>query len=264
MKEDKYLYILLHPPRTGGESLTTFIEDHFSKDESLRIDNFDLSSLSEKQKKKIKFLAGHTTYFGIHKLFPNKIPRYITLLRDPARMLVSLYHSRMDDFPKKRKQTFEEWYSLRKRNETTFFYDGLYRSTDQKVVLSNKIKRRLREKILLNLDKSKRIHVLLQRLRRKHLSLNEQKKKLENAKKLLDECWFIFITEKLKDDLKYLFKLMRKKMDLKKFKIKSNTKRKLFTLDEKTRKKIYAENPLDFKLYKHAMQLNKVRKSKIK
>src|SRR3989344_2794196 len=205
--DDKILWIFLHTPRSGGTSLFKYIEKKLFPEETIRIDATKLSKKTAAEKKKIRFVTGHTTYFGIHKLIPGKIPRYITILRDPAEMLVSLYHSRMDEFQENRKQSFEKWYSLRKRNETTLLFDELFRSTNKKIVLFHIIKVKLRL-ILDKIDKTKTIHTFLKKLRKKQNSLSVEKEKFQNAKKLLDECWFICITEHLNDDSKFLFKGM--------------------------------------------------------
>lgn len=259
MKDNNYIYIFLHPPRTGGESLTTFLEENLFQRKTLRWDrNKTLKNID-----KIRFVSGHTTYFGIHKKFPDKKPRYITSMRDPADALVSLYHSRMDDFPENQIQSFEEWYSLRKRNEYTLFFDNVFRSQKKEAEFSHRLKFGI-IRILNRLDKSKRIHTLLKKLFiRQNNHPEDETKKLENAKRLLSECWFVSITEKQRDDLKFLFESIGAKADIKKYKVLSKESRILFELDDKMRKKIYEENPLDLELYKYALKLNKRKKDSL-
>ena len=260
--KDNYIYIFLHPPRSGGESLTKFFEENLSPAETIRVDTNKLSDKTDDEKRKIIFLSGHSAYFGIHKKISHKKPRYITIIRDPAEWLVSLYHSRMQNFPEDKKQPFEKWYSFQKRNDLTLYFDETFRSTDDKIVFFHFIKQKLRE-ILDKIDKTRTIHTFLKRLRRKQIPKDAQKIKLQNAKKLLDECWFVCITERVIKDLKFLFKLIGIKADWKNYKVLSNIPRKLFVLDKKTKEKIYRENPLDLDLYKYALRLNKIKKKKL-
>ncbi|MCX6749583.1 MAG: sulfotransferase domain-containing protein [Candidatus Pacearchaeota archaeon] len=262
MKKNNYLYIFLHPPRSGGESLSKFFERNLPADETIRIDTSKLSD-NPKEREKLRFLSGHSAYFGIHKKVSGKKPRYLTVIRDPAEWLVSLYHSRMQDFPENKKQSFEEWYSLQKKNSLIIYFDEVFRSTDDKVVLLYAIKRRLRERILDKLDKTKTIHTFLKKLRRKQDSPGTENERFENAKKLLEECWFICITETLKNDMKILFNLIGIKADWKEYEVLSNIPRKMFVLDKKTREKIYRENSLDLKLYKYALKLSQEKKKKL-
>ena len=50
-----------------------------------------ITSLSEKEKEKIKVIIGHHMPYGIHKYF-NKKPRYITFLRNPIDRRISEYN----------------------------------------------------------------------------------------------------------------------------------------------------------------------------
>ena len=263
MTAPNYIYIFLHPPRSGGESFTKFISDHLSPEESLGVDNLTLSSLTKERKRKIKFVFGHTSYYGIHKLFPNKTPKYFTVIRDPSEWYVSLYHSRMMDFPENKKQSFERWYSLKKRNDMTLYFDEVFREKDDSVRLQFIIKKNLR-RVLDRIDRSKRLHTLLKSMRKKEFKKDKEKIILQNAKKLLDECLFVSITENLRNDIIYVCKLMGIKPDTKKFQVRSNIVRKLFKLDKKTKHKIYTENPLDSELYKYALKLNKEKKAKLR
>ena len=86
---------------------------------------------------------------------------------------------------------------------------------------------------------------------------NNEKKKFENAKKLLDNCWFVGIVEKSDEDFKFLLESMGFKNP--EWTNVGVTKR-IIQLDENLLKKIYEENPLDVKIYKYALELNKRKK----
>ena len=262
MKKDNYLYILLHHSRTGGETFTSFVQANMPKEEILRVDDFDMpKELSERNK--IRYLGGHTTYFGMHKLFPGKVPRYIITIRDPAKVKASMYNSRMMDFPEGKKQSFEKWLSLRKKNEMTSFFDEIYRSTNPNVVRSHRIRKWLRENILDKIDKTKTLHTFLKKLMRKQDTPNAEKQKFENAKKLLEECWLVCPSKSMKDVLELLFKSMGIKPNLRKYKVKSRIQGELSILNKEVKERIYRENPLDFKLYKYALKMYKDKKKKI-
>ena len=88
-----------------------------------------------------------------------------------------------------------------------------------------------------------------------------ERKKLENAKKLLNLCWFVGIAENSREDFGFLFK----EMGLKKEKLEDvNASKKILELNDKLRKKIYDENPLDVELYQYALDLRDKKKKLIK
>ena len=109
MKPNQELYLFLHIPKTAGTSLRLHLKKSFSRDEVLflyqdqypGLDNKEhavrlIDNLSSDQKDKIKVIIGHGVYYGIDQLFPNRQVRYITFFRHPAARIVSRYNfSRM-------------------------------------------------------------------------------------------------------------------------------------------------------------------------
>jgi hypothetical protein len=112
-KDDDFIYIFLHIPRTGGTTLRWHIEHNFKEDErlslytdSLNILDGDRSKFSRKEYKamvekyiksiplakrnNIKIIYGHYAVCGIHKYF-NKPCRYLTYFREPKTRILSLY-----------------------------------------------------------------------------------------------------------------------------------------------------------------------------
>ncbi len=269
------LYIFLHLHRSGG----TTINKHLHENLIPEVEFIHLGSpwLTEKEKKikkiirfekrplslrkKAKVISGHLAYYGIHKLVPEKEPHYFTFLRDPADRLVSFYNSR--DWGSSKKPTFEEWYKTRRKNEMVHFYSSKFLGNDETAKIP-KIFRKLSsfgniEKIIFN---SKKILNKLGYFKFK----NNQKEEFENAKKLIDSCWYIGIVEDSEKDIRFLFKKMGLPLRWKNFNVGGNEnplkKNKLnrtgdFKLSSDLRKKIYSENPLDIKLYNHAKKLNK-------
>ncbi len=109
------LYIFVHIPKTSGEAIKRNIEQSIPKSAMMRASfeyseyYFDvvkqqgaffqgheqfhhyIQSLSSKQKKRIRFLAGHNAYFGLHHHFPQPA-KYITFIREPLARTLSLYN----------------------------------------------------------------------------------------------------------------------------------------------------------------------------
>jgi hypothetical protein len=112
---DNNLFIFVHIPKTSGEVIKRNIErslpehamirtsyEHFESyfDITKNENNFYtgsehfhryVTSLSDKQKNRIKLLAGHNSYYGIHEFFPHKA-MYATFLRQPLLRTLSLYN----------------------------------------------------------------------------------------------------------------------------------------------------------------------------
>lgn len=85
--------IFTHMPRTGGTTLIWAVEPIFPRRAVLLFhfgDGLDkLTSLSEKRRSDLRFIAGHCPY-GIHTYLT--VPAdYITLLRDPVKAFLSMY-----------------------------------------------------------------------------------------------------------------------------------------------------------------------------
>ena len=114
------LYIFLHIPKCAGTTFRHHVEhnlkegefvffyvgDYFDVREMKRkyftctkrrkeIDSY-LSCLTCEQKARVKILYGHHVYYGIHRFFPDREPRYVTFIRHPLGRMLSLYNSHRD------------------------------------------------------------------------------------------------------------------------------------------------------------------------
>jgi len=252
-----YLYIFLHLPKTGGTTFSQHIENNLKNKEifstsRLRYDLVD----SKIDKNKIKVVLGHASYYGIHKLFPNKIPRYIVFLRDPAERLVSSYNFEMRT-KKGKNVSFWNWYNSQLKNEIVYFLDMKFKGKEG-------AKANLPRKTLpffSKIFKSKKVFFLFQKTYEKYISTfgsskRSNEKKLKNSKLLLDKSWHIGLVSDLDKSLKYIFREMGLKT---KWKDKNITKSKknFFKLDEASRRKIYLENKYDKELFDYAILKNK-------
>lgn len=254
--KDNILWIFIHPIRSGGNSLIEHIRNQVPEDQILLTSevryNLILDSLD---KNKLKFILGHATYYGIHKLVPGKEPRYFVFLRDPAERVISYYNAKMEEVDKK--IPFEVWYKHQMKDDLVNFLDLKYKGSESTRINTPKvfmpIVRRLNYKSFY----------FLQTTITRILGINKSKerKKLENAKKLLDLCWFVGIVENSKQDFEFLFE----EMGLKKEKLKNvNASKKILELNDELKKKIYAENPLDVELYKYAIKLREKKLKELK
>ena len=249
LMNDNILWIHLHPPRTGGGSIIAVLLEKFPEgvfDASKARYKLDSKKLD---KKKARFIVGHATYYGIQKLVPNKIPRYFIFLRNPAESLIDNYNIKMNS--EKKIIPFEEWYKNQIKNELVHVLDLKFRGS---------------ESIRINVPKTfmpiirklnYKTFYFIQKILVNILGLNKKNdlKKLENAKKLLDLCWFVGILEKSEEDFKFLFDAIGLKNI--KWKKSDDPYKEPQKINDELRQKIYKENPLDLKLYQYALKLNK-------
>ncbi len=267
MKKKNIVWVFIHLHKTGG---TTF-NVHLAKELRNRLlhlgprkNQLEFNKLSRKEKQKIRAIVGHQVYYGIHKIIPNKNYRYITFLRDPAERLVSQYNHYISAESSEKEIFFEEWYANYPKNEMTRFFSKRFKP--RKLIKFSGSSR----------DVLKYIHTasswkrFVQALKTIQTNIFE-KRKIKTAKKLLNNCWFVGITENLDDDLRFIcnhigistnWKNMRvadKKESWKEDFILGNSKpsQRKFTLNEKIRQRIYEENPLDIEIYNYAKKLNK-------
>ncbi len=246
------VWIFLHSPRTGGNTLIKHIIDNIPKNEiylasSQRYKNSPI----QKEISRVRFILGHATYYGIHKLVPEKEPHYFTFLRDPADRLVSFYNIKMQDYPPKKRISFEEWYKSQPKNELVQFYHLKYIGSSSSHVNVPKAFTPFLRKIGNNYKITLFLSTLAGSL--KNLFKNSDKK-FKNAKKMLEICDYVAITENSDKDLKLLFK----RMGLKTSRWRNvNKSQKIYSLSKKMRNKIYQDHSQDYRLYKYALKLNK-------
>ncbi len=249
------LWIFLHPPRTGGNTIIETIIKEYPKEEIY------LPSVTRYQKNpetfnpnKVRFMLGHATYYGMHKLVPNKNPKYFVVLRDPAERLISHYNAKMQN--EQNKIPFDKWYKNQIKNEMVHVLDLKYNgSPSTRINTPNMFMPLIRK---LNYKTTYSLQTAYFKI--KGLNKKNDVKKLENAKKLLDACWYVAITEKSDKDFPFLLKSMGVKNT--KY-VNDGESKKILVLDDKLRQKIYQENPLDWELYNYALDLREKKLNQI-
>jgi len=243
------LWIHIHPLRTGGATILNTIRAKIPMEERFEASDARYNLYPKTfDKKKLRFMLGHATYYGIHNLVPDKKPRYFVFLRDPAEKIVSYYNAKM--LETKKIIPFDEWYFKQMRNDMVHFLDLKYKGSPSSRTpvpsIFMPIIRRLNYKTFFFLQSIA--------LKFVNKSKNVELKKLENAKKLLDLCWFVGIIENSDKDIPFLFD----SMGLKNAEWKKTTlPKKILKLGDKLRERIYKDNPLDVEIYQYALKLNK-------
>lgn len=263
MKKQK-LYIFTHIYKCAGTTLNFHLKYNFKQEETLflfrghgfyniktkkykPLKNFNhinkyLNSLTEKQKNKIKIIHGHDIPYGIHKFFPNKIPIYITIIREPFSRMVSEYSQIRRILKKDLKIVSDEMGNLSWKS---------------------KIEETKRENLINKKPIS--FEEYLKKLKINNPILNFLKER-NFIKKSLDKFYFIGLTENFNKDLLFLSKILK----FKKFYLNKNITKKYSPLKSMSNKKIrqlkqnfMEKNKIDYKLYDLSIKHNQDFKSKI-
>ncbi len=88
--------IFLHVPKTGGMTFSAIVARQFPRTAVYQIDGrlsacaAELKGLPEARRLGIRCVYGHVP-FGLHESLPRS-PVYLTLVRDPAERIVSIYY----------------------------------------------------------------------------------------------------------------------------------------------------------------------------
>lgn len=97
LNTNKSTLIFLHIPKTGGMTLRRMIAENYKRKDIFTIDGADykssfnkLDAVLESERYKPKIITGHFA-FGIHNMILGK-SRYVTVLRDPVKRIISYYH----------------------------------------------------------------------------------------------------------------------------------------------------------------------------
>jgi len=264
-EKNKYIYLLLHIPKTAGYTLKYHIIKNLRNNEYLELtyDNLGLdsnkphleyreykeaavnflSSLSQDYKKNLKIVYGHLLPYGIHELF-DKEPRYFTFIRNPVDRTVSLYNFLLNKFQEDKIITGKRCYyklTLLVNGKIPTFETWLrykYDSADLKGFLTASGYLKLRGYIEGNISNPK--------------SISDGLKKF----------YFVGITENYREESLYIYE----QLGFKKYFIDQNISNKMFRLGDKEVliNKIIRKNKIDNTLYKCAVLENRKFKRKNK
>jgi|GEM_PF-3063118 hypothetical protein len=140
-QSDKPLSVFLHIPKTGGTALTKEITSGMLSSESLGLYSSrlfikdvlsdHLNKLTDERRHALRYLYGHSVYYGIHSLIGRAEARYHTFLREPATLYVSLYNHALMKLGERdvdyraepmidngRILSFEEWFQRQTRSHS--------------------------------------------------------------------------------------------------------------------------------------------------
>jgi len=119
------LYLFVHIPKTGGQTLRNhFIKHLVFHQEFIHLGPYGVqdaekrglkpfAARSEEERRRAFVILGHYVASETYKLVPGKEPHYVTFLRDPAERLISLYNFTMHYEHERKgvpKISFEAWY----------------------------------------------------------------------------------------------------------------------------------------------------------
>ena len=126
--DQRFVYVFIHLFKTGGTTITGHLSLHMEMDkEVVLICNVAITKRGDRgealaadwpdeRRRAIRVITGHGTRLGSHKIAISREPRYFTIFRDPAPLMVSRYNF----FVSRRKVDvgFWDWYPTRKPNES--------------------------------------------------------------------------------------------------------------------------------------------------
>lgn len=242
---DDVLYLFLHIPKTAGITFLRHVKYNYASKTLLavgpkpdmkfnhcaEVDAY-IDSLPQKRKDQVRFVSGHSVYYGIHGHF-QKRPRYFTFLRDPVKRTISNFNYFMqnyDVFVEEDNELFPQ-----NRDELTFdrWWDCFQHNMQAGVVLNYRHDDRPGWDPELRLDESH----------------------LEEAKRILDDFYFVGLTETFQEDSMFLYG----KLGITSFfKERQNVmSRSFLTVTDDVKKRIAKDAALDIELYEHAIDLNR-------
>lgn len=256
---DKYLYIFIHIPKTGGSSFRKHIEKNIGESERLLFEYKDLrygkkvksrkketrkrasekiASLTKGQRKKIKVIYGHSVPYGIHEYF-ERPSRYIVFIREPNKRTLSLYNFILFNYKrdtKKGVKRVDYKYQLLVDGKIPDFAEWV----DRKYGV-----------------RGKGVDTTFQLL--KDLGYVAS---IKSIGKQMDKFWFVGLTKNLNKDLLFLYETM----GFNKFFVRQNiTKKEIGSIRKKElRSKLAEKNNKDYKIYEGSLRSNQKFKEKAK
>lgn len=247
--DKKPLYVFLHLNKTGGTTITDHIVKNlpshkflllypdFKNKSKIKTETI-LKSLSFSDKNNLKVIIGHQAYYGIHKFFPQRDVRYVTILRDPIKRIVSQYNYRRaridsDDILEYRRAGIKK----------DLFVNGAYLGFREWIERYEKVH---------NFGTKQLGKFFFQ----KHCELSKQN--ITKIKKILKTFYFIGLTEN-KEDFSYILSIFGVTYL---YPPSNVNKKKYYVLNDADLKMIKSEFVNDQEIYDFAKDLNRRFKEK--
>ena len=120
-----FVYVFLHLPKTGGTTINAHLYKHLEWDEEFihlgpwghryRTENGRPrpEERSVEELARLRVVSGHQARYGMNELLVGRTPRHLTILRDPADRVASVYNYQMG---KQEPVGFWEWYRQYPKN----------------------------------------------------------------------------------------------------------------------------------------------------
>lgn len=239
---DHPLWLFFHLPKTGGTTFKTHLERYLSWDEQLvEFSNWgrryrakhgrsEFAARPPEERSKAVVLGGHQLQYGAHRMVPgNREARYVTFLRDPAERCVSLYNFRQS------------------KGMTRLGFDSWYNEE------------------FLGDPQNSVVHFYASRLLAPEM-LADESVLVPAAKKVLERCWHVGMTDRLSESLDLLCAEIGIPADWSSQRVAGSGQplrspshpyageiiERRVTLDKRLRARIYDDRPEDLALYEWA------------
>ena len=266
MDKPDILHILVHIPKTAGERIkrnieaslprNSFIHAHCSqfaryfdipqkknsfyqsKDHFLEY----MNSLSPNQKRKIRCVAGHDSFYGIHQFFSH-LPRYTVFLREPMARTLSLYNY---------ERTIHHTYSVYK-GPLNFRQEKASERINNNFLVNGRVPE-FEEWLTESYDKKNPFYYSMAKYL-KHLGFLAEGNNQTMQEEALDKFHFIGITEKYDEDAFFLYH----EMGVGKFDFDPHASTpflRLNDLNKQTINRMEEINAADASLYEAALRKN--------
>lgn len=254
LRASPHLYVFLHLPKCGGTTIKYYLD---AIEESLyvgRLVEFGawsyrkqeiLTRLAAVGGRELRALYGHTTFLGVHEVFPGLEPRYFTALREPVARALSEYRFLLglgDDTPygalirglmgpAEAPVPFAAWHErFNWWNQMTFYLARMYAGPR----VPSWSKSRIDVEPLPPVTQQD----------------------FDDARRMLDACFMVLDADALDRDLVRLLEQMGGPRELANRPLRLNPSREAYELSAGDRELIAARNTWDDRLYAHAMALS--------
>ncbi len=249
MEGKEPLYIFVHTPKCAGTTIRHTLFENYKLGEFLllyevenkkKLDSY-LSSLSKKQRDKTKAIIGHTVYYGIHKHFLGREPRYITFLRKPFDRTISDYNFQVSMFYER----------IDRDKHKKFIFRGNKLLSVKEWFTHNQVFHNLMFKFLLGKLLPRESFLFVNDYGFKDGELNASN--LKKIQEMLDKFYFVGITERPED-----FLFVYHQLGINTFLDRENVSDKhVSKKDVRVAKKMFRDElAFDRKLYEYAKKLN--------